>query len=349
MMQTIGLLGLYCLLTLLASLFGGWLPTLMRFNHRRMQMMMSFVAGLMLGVAMFVMLPHAAEPPANLDHAVLWVMGGLLTMFFLLRAFHFHQHEPLSPPPKQGMPDTLALANETFVHHHADENRHGEHRHGEHRHGEHRHGGHGHDEHGHDHEHHHHEHHSHHVHQHPLSWVGIGIGLTIHSLLDGIAMAAGVQAGAHSGHGGTWIGFSTFAAILLHKPLDAMAITTLMTAGGFSVARRRLVNRVFGLTCPVGAVLFYLYLNRIDAVAHDSVLASYALAFSAGVFLCISLSDLLPEIQFHTHDRIKLSACLLLGVGAAYVTARIEHASHTHSASDHPHDDDHHDDHHQHH
>lgn len=300
-MQTLGLLVVYSLLTLLASLAGGWLPMVVKFNHRRMQMMMSFVAGLMLGVAVFIMLPHAAEAPATLDQAVMWLMAGLLTMFFLLRAFHFHQHEPLTPA---GPVDAAA-----HVHDHDDSHAHASH-----------------------HEH----HHPAHVHQHPLSWVGIGVGLTIHSLLDGIAMAAGVQAGALSPDGGVWIGFGTFLAILLHKPLDAMAITTMMTAGGASTAWRQCVNALFGLTCPLGAVLFFLYLNRGNGATPDSAIAACALAFSAGVFLCISLSDLLPEIQFHAHDRIKLSALLLLGVGTAYVTALVEHESHEHAHAEHP-------------
>jgi zinc and cadmium transporter len=49
-----------------------------------------------------------------------------------------------------------------------------------------------------------------------------------------------------------------------------------------------------------------------------------ALAFSAGVFVCIALSDLLPEIEFHSHDRVKLSLALLLGVGAAYAIGFLE-------------------------
>lgn len=298
-MQTFGLLALFSLLTLLASLAGGWLPLIVKFDHRRMQMMMSFVAGLMLGVAMFIMLPHAAQPPATLDQAVIWQMVGLLTMFFLLRAFHFHQHEPLSSAQP------------------ADS---------------------GHESHDHDHDHDHAHHHDHghpHLHQHPLSWIGVGIGLTVHSLLDGIAMAAAVLAGAHVPGGGIWVGFGTFLAILLHKPLDAMAITTMMTAAGASVARRQFVNALFGLTCPLGAVLFFGYLNRSPAPAEAGTIAACALAFSAGVFLCISLSDLLPEIQFHAHDRIKLSALLLLGVGTAFVTALVEHSSHDHDQHNH--------------
>jgi zinc and cadmium transporter len=39
-----------------------------------------------------------------------------------------------------------------------------------------------------------------------------------------------------------------------------------------------------------------------------------ALAFSAGTFLFVALSDLLPEVQFHRHDRIPLFLTLVSGV-----------------------------------
>ena len=45
----------------------------------------------------------------------------------------------------------------------------------------------------------------------------------------------------------------------------------------------------------------------------------FSLAFSAGIFLCISLGDLLPEVHFHSHDRVQLSIMLLLGVLAAFL------------------------------
>ena len=45
----------------------------------------------------------------------------------------------------------------------------------------------------------------------------------------------------------------------------------------------------------------------------------YVLSFAAGAFLCIALSDLLPEIHFHSHDRGKLIASLLVGISLAYV------------------------------
>jgi zinc and cadmium transporter len=55
----------------------------------------------------------------------------------------------------------------------------------------------------------------------------------------------------------------------------------------------------------------------------QSQLTGAALAFSAGTFLFIALSDLLPEVQFHRHDRVPLTLALVLGVafmgGIAYL------------------------------
>ncbi|EMI19064.1 putative membrane protein, partial [Rhodopirellula maiorica SM1] len=57
--MTGSLLAVYCILIIAGSVTGGWLPALMRMTHLRTQLLMSFVAGLMLGIAMLHMLPHA--------------------------------------------------------------------------------------------------------------------------------------------------------------------------------------------------------------------------------------------------------------------------------------------------
>ena len=50
--------------------------------------------------------------------------------------------------------------------------------------------------------------------------------------------------------------------------------------------------------------------------------------------MCIALSDLLPELQFHQHDRLKLSVALLLGVALAWGVTRLEAAGHAEQESD---------------
>ena len=90
-------LAIYALLIMTASMAGGLAPAMMRFSHRQLHLLMSLVAGLMLGVGLFILFPHAAVRLQSIDHAVLWLMAGLLGMFFLIRAFHFHQHASLEP------------------------------------------------------------------------------------------------------------------------------------------------------------------------------------------------------------------------------------------------------------
>ena len=68
-----------------------------------------------------------------------------------------------------------------------------------------------------------------------------------------------------------------------------------MAAGGWPVRSMKLVNLGYALMCPVGAFLFYFGIQHYAGVQETVVAA--ALAMSAGVFICISLSDLLPEVQ----------------------------------------------------
>ena len=102
------LLMIYCVLVLLASLAGGWLLLSMRLTHTRLQTAVSFVAGLMLGMALLHFLPHAVHQNHSLDQTVRWVLAGFLVMFFLQRFFPHHHHDvsegaPEHPGPVRGL------------------------------------------------------------------------------------------------------------------------------------------------------------------------------------------------------------------------------------------------------
>lgn len=154
---------------------------------------------------------------------------------------------------------------------------------------------------------------------HGLSWVGLGLGLAVHTLIDGVALGAVMLA---SSSAGGLAGIGVFLAILLHKPLDAMSIVTVMAAGGWSRKAQISANLIFALMCPLGALLFFF---GADAVVDGSnYLVAAALAFSAGAFICIALSDLLPEVHFHSHDRVKLTLAFLLGLVLAYAIGSAE-------------------------
>lgn len=300
--QPIALTAGYCLLIVIVSMLGGSLPFRTRLTHMRMQMIISFVGGLMLGIGLLHMLPHAVAilGPGSIDRIVQWILCGLLVMFFLLRMFHFHQHEPIDHACDDcSHPDTPEEAGEqtsepavahahSHIHDHAKP-----------------------------------------VHQ--LSWIGVAIGLSLHTLIDGLALGAAVQADVgHETLLGLF-GLGTFLAVLLHKPLDAVSITSLMIAGGWSRVACRLVNLGFALMCPLGAALFVLGMQRFSSVQAD--LIGCALAFSAGVFLCISLGDLLPEMEFHSHNRLPLTIALLAGIALAWGIGFLE-PEHAHGHAD---------------
>ncbi len=155
-------------------------------------------------------------------------------------------------------------------------------------------------------------------------------GLGLHTLMDGVALGASVAAESYHSPFLGLAGLGTFLAVVLHKPLDAFAITSIMHKDGWSKRQQGLVNFVFSLACPAGALLFYFGVTHFS---DSNLMLGWGLALSAGFFICISLADLLPEVSFHQHDRLKLTTALLLGIGLAVAIESLPSHSHDH---DHP-------------
>ncbi len=318
--RIVGLVIVYCVLIVTASVLGGMLPAWIDLTHTRMQTIISFVGGLMLGIGVFHLLPHATHSLPNFDAVVSWMMGGMLAMFLLIRTFHFHHHGPLEVSVSHDKDVVVEVATSKLACGHEHEDGHGHEHRSEHEHGNGKLAG-GRGEKG-------------FVlerlrqqgppcqHAHQLSWLGIALGLSIHTLIDGIALAASVQ--AESAHPAflSLFGLGTFLAVMLHKPLDAVSITSLMIVSGWTQRSRNLVNAGFATMCPAGAMIFLMGATQLGSLQAYAVGA--ALAFSAGVFICISLSDLLPEMEFHAHNRARLTVALLGGIFLAWSITFLE-------------------------
>lgn len=298
----------YSAAVILASVLGGLLPEWIRLTHNRMQIMISFVGGVMLGIGVFHMIPHslAAMGAGSIDHVMWGVMFGLVATFLLLRFSHFHQHGPadfgILANEQQQTPDQLASPPTHICSEHnqpEDDHAPG------------------------------HKHSCQHEARSATRWTLVLVGLAIHTLMDGVAMASGVVAEAnHLDH--VWLpGLGIFLAVLLHKPLDAVSITSLMHPVT-TPSRRLLVNVGFALMCPLGAFMFWFGASLNPT--WGASLAGWGLAFSAGVFLCIALSDLLPEMEFHSHNQIQLTTSLLLGIAAALAIGFFE-GEHAHGTA----------------
>jgi len=265
-----------------AAFAGGSSVALLSLGHRPMQVIVSLTGGVLLGVGMLHLLPHAwLELGRDLDATMGWVLGGFFLMFVLERAFHAHAH------------------------HTAD-------------------GGCNHD------------HGSGHEHQHRRrgrwAWCGAFAGLALHSLADGAALAASVRADAAHG-AGLYAGLATFLAILLHKPLDAGIIAALMLEADAPPRLRTVVNAAYAAVVPLGAVAFLASLPFAGG-RQDAVLG-VAMAMAAGAFICIAAADLLPEVQFHSHDRVLLTTALAMGIALAWGITVLEKSTHGHAAHAH--------------
>ncbi|MEO9591830.1 ZIP family metal transporter [Rhodopirellula bahusiensis] len=91
-MSSSWLLAIYCVFVLAASVMGGRLSSLLRMTHLRTQLLMSGVGGLMLGIAMLHLLPHATGVLGSASKACSGALVGLVVMFLTIRLFHTHDH-----------------------------------------------------------------------------------------------------------------------------------------------------------------------------------------------------------------------------------------------------------------
>ncbi len=278
-----GLLLGYGLVISLASLAGGAIPGRWRFSHLQFQMLISLVGGLMLGVAVLHLLVHAVhEAGASAINELGWSLLLGILGMFLLLRV-FHVHCHATDEPG------------TDGHGHS---------HGEACHHDHDDAGPGLPD------------------ANRWSWIGLFVGLGLHTVMDGIALAIAMQ--AEASHDSRLPGLGTLLAVALHKPVDSMSITTLMLAGGWSPKSRRIANLAFAVLAPLAAAAVLLGFSSVRAL--PGLWLGCGLSASAGVFLCIALADLLPEMQFHSHHRWRLTTALLLGVALAWSIQFLEPA-----------------------
>ncbi len=286
----------YAFIVAALSLAGAALPLCRKPSHAQLQIYLSMAAGALLGAALFHLLPEASEH----IHASFGLPAvlGVAVVFLLQRYLAPHSHE--SPQPK--VQTTSSLSSDGEQAHIQGRCEHGH----EHRH-----------DHGHD--------VGHHGMMASGSLVGV-VALSIHSFFDGVAIAA-----VSADHASRYVSLAVFLSVLIHKPMDGLSVSVLLMNAGMRRKNLWIVQCAYALLVPIGALTF---MATAGAIADNSLLIGHTLAFSAGTFLAIALTDLLPEIQFHAHDRHKLSGAVALGLFVMWVTSFIGHpAGHTPAAT----------------
>lgn len=141
------------------------------------------------------------------------------------------------------------------------------------------------------------------------------IGMSLHTFFDGVSITAGFAVDVPTA-------LIIFLAVLMHKIPDGLVIASLMLAAGEGRGRAYLAAVLLAISTVAGSVAAWFFLGdaAVAGRAAAETVAAAMLAFSAGIFLYVAASDLIPEVK-RSRDRL-LPTYLILGILFSYVLIR---------------------------
>lgn len=146
--------------------------------------------------------------------------------------------------------------------------------------------------------------HGHDGHSHSITSLSAFTGLAIHSFFDGLALAAAFTAGEE-------IGILMLVGLCLHKIVVAFSLASTMIMSE-NLKSTKIYLGTFCVISPLATVISYLFINSVDMA-----FTGPALCFSAGIFMFVTLCDMLPEAFHHRSRDPKQIVMLLLGLAVA--------------------------------
>jgi zinc and cadmium transporter len=156
--------------------------------------------------------------------------------------------------------------------------------------------------------------HHHHDHEHAAdkrATAGLVIaGDTLHNFFDGIAIGASFLVSKEAA-------IVTALAVALHEIPQEIGDFGMLISKGYSKSKALVVNVMSSFSTIVGAVLVY-------KLGEDIFPVPLLLSVTAGFFLYIALSDIIPSIHETTSRREKQTKSLLLLVGIIVVGVSIK-------------------------
>lgn len=130
------------------------------------------------------------------------------------------------------------------------------------------------------------------------------LGDAVHNLLDGVVIAAAYALDIR-------VGVATTIAILFHEIPQEMGDFGVLVHGGLSRTKALFFNFVTALTALGGALLIILLINFADQ------LTVFLIPFSAGTFVYIAGSDLIPQLHKEKEIRDSLLQLGFFALGIA--------------------------------
>ncbi|OGK26536.1 hypothetical protein A2954_00965 [Candidatus Roizmanbacteria bacterium RIFCSPLOWO2_01_FULL_37_12] len=141
------------------------------------------------------------------------------------------------------------------------------------------------------------------------------LGDGLHNFFDGLAIAA-----AFIGNPG--LGLVTTLAISAHEIPHEIADLSILIYSGMKTPKALFYNFVSALTALIGAVIGFYYLNKFEKMLPA------LLMFSAGVFIYIACTDLIPDLHqdFKKEKKWSTTITFILGVILTYfLITSLEH------------------------
>jgi zinc and cadmium transporter len=169
-------------------------------------------------------------------------------------------------------------------------------------------------------------HHSHNDHEHAedkASSTLIILGDTIHNALDGVAIAAAFLVSPSAG-------IVTTIAVAAHELPQEIGDFALLFKRGMAKSKIIKVNILSSLATTITAIIVYA-LGSAEAIP-----LSYILAITAGFFIYIAASDIMPDLHKDTSKVVDIqSLMLILGLLTVLLISPIAHSFIEEGESDH--------------
>jgi zinc and cadmium transporter len=151
-------------------------------------------------------------------------------------------------------------------------------------------------------------------HIHPVAALNL-TGDAVHNFMDGVIIAVGFSTSVS-------IGIATTLAVIFHEIPQEIGDLGILMHKGLSIPKALSLNFVSSLMSFAGAIL------ALSIGPHVAEFTAYCLPITAGGFLYIAGSDLIPELHHGEDARLSTSlkelGFIMLGVGIMAVLAFVE-------------------------
>lgn len=140
-------------------------------------------------------------------------------------------------------------------------------------------------------------------HRHPVVSLNL-IGDGVHNMLDGMIIASSFLVSPS-------VGFATTLAVIFHEIPQEIGDFGILVHNGLSVKKALWFNLLSALTAFIGALIIFVVGPQVNQFS------VYVLPVTAGGFLYIAGSDLIPSLHEHdTHPAASLGqlVCMLIGI-----------------------------------